>query len=105
MTSTMTTAARMLLAALLIGAAAEVWSAVGTRATTSPSAHEQIATFRDSAPATQHALRPWTRLMQTVDRTADPCHEASTRDYWHRRYDALIDRGRLARARRSGVAV
>ena len=86
MTPTMTTAARMLLAALLIGAAAMLWSASGL-ANDLATRHEQIATFRDSAPATSTA-RPWTRLMQTSIDSAS-VHEASTLDYWHRRYDAL----------------
>ena len=84
----MTTAARVLLAALLIGAAVMVWSA-SSLANDLAGRHERIATFRDSAAA-RTVARPWTQLMQTtID--GGSVHEASTRDYWHRRYDALTD--------------
>ena len=50
--------------------------------------HEQIATFRDSAPDDITA-----RAVDSADRRraidSGSVHEASTLDYWHRRYDAL----------------
>jgi hypothetical protein len=82
----MTYVARLLLASLLIGAALIVWSASGL-ADDLANRHQQIATFRDSAPD-RAAIRPWTQLMQTtIDSGSE--HDASTRDYWHRRYEAL----------------
>lgn len=80
------TAARVLLAALLIGAAVMLWSWSGL-ADDLAGRHELIATFRGSAPDNS-ATRPWTRLILTsID--SGSVHEASTLDYWHRRYDTL----------------
>lgn len=88
MTSTITTAARLLVATLLIGAALALWSASGL-AEDLAGRHERIATFHDtSSEAT--SPRAWTQWLQdALDR--ESVHEASTRDYWHRRYDTLTD--------------
>jgi len=90
MTPTTTTAARLLVAALLIGAAMTLWTASGL-ADDRAADHERIATFHDSASTDDSvSVRPWTRWLRTT-LDAESIHDASTRDYWHRRYESLTD--------------
>jgi hypothetical protein len=90
MTSTMSTFARLLLAGLLIGAGLMLWSASRT-AEDLATGHARIATFSDTAPdSSGEPPRRWARWLQTaLDR--ESIHEPATREYWHRRYEALTD--------------
>jgi hypothetical protein len=91
----MTTAARLLLAALLIAVAMMLWFASRLAADLA-AGHERIATFRDTAPSDDSAsARPWTRWVRTT-LDGESIHDVSTRNYWHRLYEPLTD---VARSR------
>jgi hypothetical protein len=90
MSSTRTTAARLLLGTMLIGAAIALWSASGL-AQQLAVRHEQIATFRDTPTVDDRASAPpWTQWLRAALDSAS-IHDSATRDYWHRRYDTLAD--------------
>jgi hypothetical protein len=90
MTSTMTTTARLLLAALLIGTASMSWSA-SEKAENLAAGHARIATFSDTTADERNAAATrWTRWLQTA-LDSESIHDSATREYWHRQYEALTD--------------